>query len=344
MTPSLIQSLRDAGEERFFIVGLDMLEEAIGFYFSDRSYLVPPGNAPEYLPRLKEIVDRERVQVIVPRSDEEVLTLARVRGEFEAKGVGVLCSSDEAVAIASDKGSMLEFLRGKGLPTARFHLPRSPEELREAAHSLGYPNRPVVVKPRRSRGGRGFLVVQERFDILSERETRFIRLDHLLDLLSGYNPFPPVVIMEHLPGQDYSVDALAHRGKPLFIIPRRRTRVLGGTSQVGEVVEEERVKQRVAQVIEAFGFDYILNVQLRESAEGEPLVYEINPRPSGTIVANAAAGANILYWGIRLALGMPIPSRAEVRETKMIRYLKEFFLYGNKGFTASLEIPTSKGI
>jgi len=62
-------------------------------------------------------------------------------------------------------------------------------------------------------------------------------------------------------------------------------------------------------------------------------VHEINPRVSGTIVANEAAGVNLLYYGIRKAMGPDIPKHERIKEVKMIRYLKEFFIYGDGEFS-----------
>ena len=67
---------------------------------------------------------------------------------------------------------------------------------------------------------------------------------------------------------------------------------------------------------------------------GQPLVYEVNPRISGSIVANDAAGVKLLYFGILLALGQPIPKRKELRvmQTRMVRYWTETFIHQDEWF------------
>jgi carbamoylphosphate synthase large subunit len=79
----------------------------------------------------------------------------------------------------------------------------------------------------------------------------------------------------------------------------------------------------VTRVIREFELHLNVNVQLRYSRVdgGEPLVYEINPRISGSIAVNDAAGVSLLYYGIQLALGKPVPppGSIRVREGKMVR-------------------------
>lgn len=334
VSPGMIESLRRT-DETFYIVGIDMQPDAIGFHFVDRSYTVPSGDSRDYIPCLMEIASKENAKVVIPCSDEELLSISKVKRDFERKGIIPLCSDYEAVSIAIDKGAMLEFLKTKAVPTPRFYLPKDISELGREAEALGYPDNPVVVKPRRSRGGRGFRILKEQIDLFGSRESYFIRLNHLIEIIKECQEFPSIILMEYLPGDEFSVDALADNGTPIYIIPRKRIKAIGGPSQIGEIAQNEEVKDMVRRIIKAFKFNFNVNIQLKCSSQlgKKPLVYEINPRISGTIVANKAAGVNLLYYGIRKAMGLDIPKHDRVKEVKMIRYLKEFFIYGDGEFT-----------
>ena len=72
--------------------------------------------------------------------------------------------------------------------------------------------------------------------------------------------------------------------------------------------------------------DYNINIQMRYSSDGIPKMVEINPRVSGTIVLCTAAGANMPYLGVKLALGESIPPVDPEYGTRMIRYWEEVFL------------------
>lgn len=334
VSPGMIESLKRTGEP-FYIVGIDMQPDAIGFHFVDNNYVVPKGDSHDYIPCLMGIAKKEDIQVIVPCSDEELLSISKAKKDFEREGIIPVCSDYEIISVAIDKGAMLEFLRTKAIPTPSFCLPKDIGELRRGAEALGYPDNPIVAKPRLSQGGRGFRILKEQFDLLGSRESYFMKVTHLIEIIKEYEEFPSIVLMEYLPGDEFSVDALADNGEPLYIVPRKRIRTIGGPSQIGEVVQNEEVKDMVKSIIQSFGFNFNVNVQLKYSSRfgGQPLVYEINPRVSGTIVANEAAGVNLLYYGIRKAMGLDIPKHAHIKEVKMIRYLKEFFIYGDSEFS-----------
>jgi len=328
VSPGIIDNLRNIPEvER--IIGTDASTGAIGFHFVDKGYIVPKGDSPDYITVLSKLADQESVDVIIPGSDEEVLALSHHKEIFKKNGVSVICSPYEITSVAIDKGSMLTFLEQSRVSVPKYFLPTSRSEFLQAVEELGYPSRPVVVKPRRGRGGRGFRVLRENIDILSTRDSQEIKLNWFLETVPEYK-LTEIVLMEFLPGEDYSVDVLAGKGESLFVIPRRRIKAILGPSQIGEVVWNQEVVKNVELVTKKFGFDSILNIQLKcpASPSKMPMIYEINPRVSGTIVASTAAGIDLLDYGIKHALGLDIPNRFAPQPVKMTRYLKEHFENG----------------
>lgn len=325
VSPGIIDNLRNIpGVGR--IIGTDATAEAIGFHFVDKAHVVPKGDSPDYIAVLTELADQESVDVIIPCSDEEVLALSQHKEALKKNGTSVICSSQEITSVAIDKGSMLNFLEQSRVPVPKYYLPTLKSEFIEAVENLGYPSRPVVVKPRRGRGGRGFRVLRENVDMLGTRDSQEIKLNWFLEAVPEQR-LPEIVLMEFLPGEDYSVDVLAGKGQLFFVVPRRRIKAISGPSQIGEVVWNQEVVNTVELITERFGFDSILNIQLKYPASPSkmPMIYEINPRVSGTIVASTAAGIDLLDYGIKHALGLDIPNRLLPQPIKMTRYFKEYF-------------------
>lgn len=184
------------------------------------------------------------------------------------------------------------------------------------------------------------VIVEPKPDILAGRQFQRMPLEFLVQALNSYIPFPSVIAMEYLPGTDYSVDVLANNGRALIIVPRTRLKSLGGMSQVGEILPDPEVSSMVNTIVEAFGFHTNVNVQLRRSNTGVPLVYEINPRTSGTVAATAASGHNLIYYGINLALGRPIRKVGALRTLRMTRYMKEHYVYGDIYFSGTPQVDT----
>jgi carbamoyl-phosphate synthase large subunit len=137
--------------------------------------------------------------------------------------------------------------------------------------------------------------------------------------------FPEIVAMEFLPGEEYSVDILAENGTPVITVPKKRVETAPGLSVIGEVDLNETIIEQVKNISNEFGFDYNINIQLRESRNGDFYPYEINPRIAASIDAARRAGANLLYFGIKLALEENVPDVDITDGLQMIRYYEEYY-------------------
>ncbi|OGO20355.1 MAG: hypothetical protein A2144_08745 [Chloroflexi bacterium RBG_16_50_9] len=330
--PGLVGCLRAEKDYNFHIVGVDMNAQAVGAHFVDSFHIVPSGLAPAYPERILEVARKEKVKVIVPGSDEEVLALSQHREKFVKEGITVLCSDAEAVATSSDKGKMLAFLQERGVPVPGFYRPTSVAELDKAVELLGYPEQELVLKPARSRGGRGFRILSAKASgpdlVLKEPYLQRFPYPALRPLLAEKPELPPLVVMQYLSGRDFNVDALTWEGETLYSIPIERLVPEAGPVQVGRTVHDAHVDAMVVQIVSAFGFSYNINVEVAypdETDQGIPLVYEINPRISGPIAVHRAAGVNLLLFGILLGLGQDVPRHLAYREITMQRCWQEVY-------------------
>jgi carbamoyl-phosphate synthase large subunit len=327
--PGIIQCLNTIEERKIRVIGVDMKEDAVGFYMTDKYYVVPPGDSPDYISTMLDISKRENVDVIMPVSQQEFIPLSKHRQLFEDNGTIIACSGYDSMRIANDKGLFLEFLRARNLPCAEFYVPKTIDEFEQAVYKLGYPHKAVVMKPRISAGNRGFRILREDMDekslLLSKTDSAYASLSDMVRVLKD-GTFPDLVVMEYLPGEEYSVDLLAKEGKALIIVPKVRVEPLPGLSRIGVVRRNPEVERLVSDVSQAFNFDYNINIQLKYSEKGEPLAYEINPRIAASVILCAAAGANLVYYGVKLALGEEVPNVNVIDGTRMVRYWKELFI------------------
>lgn len=332
VVPGMVECLRAEKDYDFHIAGVDMEARAVGAHFVDSFHTVPAGLEPAYPASILEIARQENIDVIVPLSDEETLALSQHREKFAGANIAVLCSDSEAVAISSDKGKMLTFLQDKGVPVPSFYLPTSLAELDEAVELLGYPEQELVLKPTRSRGGRGFRLLTEKVSgqeiVLKERYLQRFPYPALRSLLAEPSDLPPLVVMQYLRGRDFNVDALTWQGETLYCLPIERIVPDAGPVQVGRTVHDRRIDAMVRQIVAAFGFSYNINVELAypdETERGSPLVYEINPRVSAPIAMHQAAGVNLLLFGILLGLGRDVPRNLAYKDITMQRCWREVY-------------------
>ena len=77
--PQIIKSLKNIKGVKLSIIGTDYNANAVGKYFCDKFYKVPKGNNKNYISTCEEIVKREKINLIIPTSDEEALSFRKIK-------------------------------------------------------------------------------------------------------------------------------------------------------------------------------------------------------------------------------------------------------------------------
>lgn len=342
----IVRSLRD-GERDLRIVGVDMDPEAYGFALVDEGYVVPAGDAEAYVPQMQTIAERESADVILPLTTAELQPLAENREAFDAT---VMVSPSDALAVANDKAALYRFLAEEGFDSApEYRRVGTESAFVDAVESLGYPGEPVCFKPPVASGMRGFRVLDERTDrlerLLEEKPgTPVTTLDEVLPVLTSADSFPELTVMEYLPGEEYSVDALATPDGVDPVVPRSRERTRAGITFRGTVERRPDIAEEAAAICRSLGLEYNVNLQFKHDGDGTPKLIEINPRVAGTIIMCVGAGANLPYLGLQHALGEDVPAVDVEWGTRMTRYWNEVFRGpdGRSFHVAPEELPQSR--
>lgn len=340
ISPSQIGSLRANPDGRpLRIIGTDMTVPCSGQYLTDKFYQVPSGTDPTYVQKLAEICSKESVNVLFPASHEEALALTKNTVIFKKIGTTIAVSKPEVLELSFNKKTAFQKLKEKGLPCPDFRVVKTLAGFRDAAAELGINERKLVMKPVLTRGGRGARILTKENtarSLLTEKPGSLeAGYDEIVRTLSGLEEasFPELILMEYLPGTIYSVDFLAKNGKALIIVPK--VRIVGNPSQtiVGMVKRNPLVEETVARISEAFGFDYNVNFEMGCTAEGTPLPFDFNPRVAASVAFCTAAGANLIYYALRMALGKEVPPVEVKDNVMMMRYFKELYVSDEAGFT-----------
>ena len=135
----MISVLRQWG---YRIVVIYMLPFASGFYLTDRAYVVPAGNAPDFLARLKEICLVEKIYAVISVVDEELPYVLAL----EAMGIAVIQPRLEFVEMSLDKLRCMRELRATGINAPQTWI------VNELPVDMPFP---LFIKPRVGRGSRG---------------------------------------------------------------------------------------------------------------------------------------------------------------------------------------------
>lgn len=304
----IIQCLRQDISIQLTIADADA--NAIGRHLHPNFFTIPKATDKNFVDEVLSLCQQHSVSVLLPLVTKELFPLSQHKQRFEESGTRVLVSSFEAIQIANNKASCYRFLQNEGIAVPSFFPVETTEEFIQAAFTLHHPQEAFCFKPADANGSRGFRIVS---DSINEAEqlfnqkpyNTFITYTHALKILST-QPFPPLVVTEYLPGDEYSVDCLANNGQPIVVVPRLRQKMINGISVQGRFVYDEEIIDYCKRIIAAIGLHGNIGIQVKRSKEGRPLLLEINPRVQGTIVAALGAGINLPLLAVRSELGLPV--------------------------------------
>jgi len=296
---AVIRSLLARNDVEVFAADMDGWASGLYLVEASRRRLVEPGRSAEFVDGIIGLVEADSLDVVISTVDVELLQLARRRADLVP---AVLAApSLETLELALDKFVLAE----RCAP-----LLRVPETtlLNAAGVALDW-TFPVIIKPRQGAGSRGVRLIQSR------EELEAAGIDE------------SIIIQEHLPGDEYSVDVIAGTdGEVIAAVPRTRTRVDSGVSIAGQTVHSAELESTAAAVAKAIGLVGVANVQLRYDSAGVPALLEVNPRFPGAMPLTIAAGVDMPSLALDLALGRPVPEKVEFRELANVRFLEDVFV------------------
>ncbi|MEZ5417983.1 MAG: ATP-grasp domain-containing protein [Vicinamibacterales bacterium] len=273
---------------------------------ANRAYRVPLATAPDYIDAILDICLGERVRLVVPTIDDELVLFGRAAARFREHGIRVAASPAQTAELCDDKYAACRFLNERGIAAAPSWLPG--EVPADAAY-------PLFIKPRRGRGSVGAFAVRSARD---------------LEFFSQY--VPDAVVQTFLDGPEYTIDMLCDfSGQPLSIVPRLRDVIRAGVTDRGRTVNDPALIQVGRRCAATLQFAGAVNIQCRV-VDGRPVIFEINPRFSGGIPLTIQAGADLPRMLVDLAAGLRVaPAIGRFRDNLwMASYETSVFLEGSR--------------
>jgi carbamoyl-phosphate synthase large subunit len=291
----LIRALRENGEREVRVVGTDMSERAIGKHLCDAFHVVPAGSDPGYADAIRELVEREHVDVVLPQSSFDLEGLAGVRETFP---VPVLVSSPETIHRSNDKAESYALLQRIGVPTVEFRRVAGAQEVEAAARELGYPDRPVCFKPVFSSGSRGFRILDPTVDrahqLLHERPGSVaMTLDEAVELLQGDTT--ELLVMELATGGERTIDGIGDGERVVLGHPKTREAMRAGLAMYFVTLEDPALMEIADRIVRELHIEWFFNIQL----VGDRVI-EVNPRISTIVYQD---DLNLPWLGVKRALG-----------------------------------------
>lgn len=274
---------------------------------------------------LEKAIER-RVDVFFPQ--KEVLAIAEIAPQFEAANVRLeLPGSAATIRLLDDKAAMSEDLAQDPIlaPTIRA---RSADEVADAVRKIRLLGVEACVKPAHGVFARGYwhLVDDDLLDCLDDIGSRRMPLDTYLRAVAQAEKrgdAVDLIVMEHLPGTEASVDVHARDGRLLRAVTRvkikaSRQKIVGGHELV----------QTATRLVARYGLNGVVNVQFKPTATGEWRILEINPRMAGGLSYAMPVGVDLAADWVAAATGGRIHPVQDAFE-HVINFYTEASIRGN---------------
>jgi carbamoyl-phosphate synthase large subunit len=302
--PSGVCLLRALAGRPVELLAGDIDPYAAGLYLVDaeRRLMLPRGDDPRFVELVLELCACERVDVLVPTVDSELIPLAAARARFQDAGVSLVLAPLATLEVCLDKWALHARCRDRV---------RTPETaLVSSTFDPATAPLPAIVKPRTGSGSRGIRQVV--------RAEEYEHLNHDCSLL----------VQELLPGAEYSLDVLATRaGRVIAVVPRERLKIDSGIAVTSRTLHDERLQTIGREVAERIGLTGVANVQVKIAADGEPALLEVNPRFPGTMALTVASGVDMPWLCVADALGQAMPDEPfTFEDVAMVRFFQERFM------------------
>ncbi|MHA6694009.1 ATP-grasp domain-containing protein [Homoserinimonas sp. A520] len=329
----LVKTMRLSGIDSR-VIATDTSTVSSATVSADAFELVPSARDNGYLDALLALAERESVDVVLPGSEAELRVISDHRERFEQLGVFLPINPKSVIDLCLDKSRTAAFFIEHGLAFPQSATITSVEDL-ERVNFL-----PAVLKPSIGGGGSANIMLAQSADELRV----FGR--YLLGI------YPEFVVQEYVGTEDseytvgvlldmdgVTVNSIAMRriirsglGAKLRVANRTGRAELGehlaissGISQ-GEFVAPFELNQECERIARELGARAAINIQCRW-VDGKAVVFEVNPRFSGTSSSRALVGYNELTVLLRAQFDGVEPERDfSYRHGYVLRGLQERFV------------------
>ena len=297
------------------IVATSSVANEPALFECDAIYLVPPTAAePGAFERsLLEIVANERIDLVIPCRDDDVVFLAALSGRRPELAPRLLCGSAEASRVIVDKWLSARFSEPHALPFV-------PSIVSEAGDGSEFARRygfPLVAKPRRGYASQDVYIVCNRAQLASAlAEPGWLVQQFLGDAgtvrkyLAGVDA-RGIPLFHTFQGLKHSLQALiGPDGAVVHVICTRNASRLRRSKRV-ESDDDPAVRalaERCARVFAAAGWRGPLNIQCLRDAAGELKIHEFNGRFTGATAERWLLGYDEVGAAIERFTGVALPS------------------------------------
>ncbi len=287
----VIRSLLDAKEFSGNIIGLayDSLEPGIYMEkIAGKTYLIPyPSSGLDALfDRIAYIHSIEKLDVIIPTLDSELYGFVKLSERLRALGIHTFLPTFEQLNLRA-KDKLFDFCSSRGIKVPKNVLISSVQDLYRLSESFTYP---VAVK--------GIFYEAYIAHNFSDAVAAFGKLSTKWGL--------PIIVQEYVTGDEFNVAALGDgTGNTVGAVAMRKLYITDkGKGWSGVTVDDKALIQIAQTVMQQLQWRSGMELEFMKTKDtNEYYLLEINPRFPAWVYLATAAGQNLPYALVRLAMG-----------------------------------------
>jgi carbamoyl-phosphate synthase large subunit len=284
-----------------FLLGIDTNQDNPALMVFDQFIKSYHADLDNYYKDIIALVIEKQINFIIPTSESEISIFWEkgLVSFFENINVSVLILDQDIVNTSLDKFKTFKFLKVNGFSYPNTYL---------AKDFKTQNNFPMIFKLRSGQGSKELRILHSLGDIkVSEKTDKYI----VQELLSDEN-------------QEYTCCVFSDGNIYRSIVIRRKLK--NGFTYSGEVVEDQEIDTYIVDISKALKLKGSINFQLRMTDRG-PVLFEINPRFSSTVVFRDKLGFSDLIWSVQLMSKNKISKYIKPKNgTKVYRGINEYII------------------
>ncbi len=310
--PGIVDCFKKNGERNIRVVGVDMCEEPTAKYLVDSFYKVPPVSDPNYVDIILDICQKEKVDIYFPNISLEVSKTINNKEKFDELGIKIAISNLHSIEIANNKLSTYKFLKENEIDVPSFYPVESVDDFIRGCKEMGYPNKALCLKIVDGSGSRGVRIIdstKSRYDIFVNEKpnTFYTSYEDMISILKEATEFHTMMLVEYMPGPEYTVDLLADKGKVQYIVGRENVVSLMSIAQESVLKCDSEAYEICKKIVELLKMDGNIGFDFMRDTNGKARLMDINPRITATVSVIAAGGVNLPYLRVKQLLGEELP-------------------------------------
>lgn len=249
----------------FHLIGLSSVNDYGRIVYEDYVGNVPFINRENFIFELRKIIKKNKVRFLIPAMDEVGYLLKK---HEKTIGCEVVYPEMEIAEILRKKSSTYDALR---------NIIKTPKVFKGINEEVK--EYPLFIKPDIGYGSRGAK-----------------RIDSKADLQYVSGELDEYILMENLPGSEYTIDCFSNSsGKLLFSGARVRNRIRMGISVSTKTVKNQEPFLEIAtKISETLKLKGLWFFQLKEDKDGDLTLLEIAGRVSGSMSLFRGLGINFI--------------------------------------------------